>query len=74
MTNKPHELTTFGYNLKSIREFLDISQSDIATKAGLTTAAISQIEAGKRDPSLKSICGILKALNVTFERMIGGRR
>jgi transcriptional regulator with XRE-family HTH domain len=61
----------FGNNLKSIRLFLNISQSELSERSGLTTAAISQIESGKREPSLRSICSILKALNIKFERMMG---
>lgn len=60
----------FGKNLKEIREFLGMSQADLAKKCGLTTPAICQIETGEREPSLKSICKILDTLNVPFERMM----
>lgn len=60
----------FGKNLKQIRDFLGLSQAELANKASLTAAAISQFETGEREPSLKSICSLLQALNVKFERMI----
>ncbi len=65
-----NETTNFGKNLKAIREFLDMSQTDAANKAGLTTPAICKYEKGLREPQLSSIIKILKVLNVSFERMV----
>lgn len=60
----------FGKNLKLIREFLDMPMDVLAKKSGLTVSAISQIESGKREPSLKSICKILSATGLSFDRMM----
>lgn len=60
----------FGKNLKEVREFLGLSQQRLSFRAGITIPAISQIESGKREPSLKTIIKLLDALNVTFERMV----
>lgn len=61
----------FRQNMKSIREFLGMTQSDLSRRSGLTVPAISQIEDGKREPSLRSVIKILDGLGVSFERMIG---
>jgi transcriptional regulator with XRE-family HTH domain len=60
----------FGKNLNEIILFLNISQAELSKKTGSTCAAISQIINGKREPSLRSICKITKALNINFERLI----
>lgn len=62
--------SSFGKNLKEVLSFLEMSQTHLAEKSGLTTAAISQIISGDRDPSLSSIIKILKVVPVTFERLI----
>lgn len=46
----------------------------LAKKSGLTEAAISQIETGKRDPSLKSILAIMKVIPCTFEVLTGFKK
>jgi len=57
----------FGKNLKTVIDFLEISQAELT---GLTQAGISQIVNGEREPSLGSICKILNVLPVKFERLV----
>lgn len=61
---------TFGRNLKEIREFLGMSQATLAQRSGLTAAALSMIENGEREPMLTSVIRLLRALGVTFDRLI----
>lgn len=69
--NKSKSYTmVFGKNMKEIREFLGLSQTDLANKTGLTCPGISMLENGQRDPSFDTIIKILDAFGVTFERMI----
>jgi transcriptional regulator with XRE-family HTH domain len=60
----------FGRNLKQIMDTLGMSQRELAENAGLTPAAVSQILAGKREPSLTTICLILRVIPVKFERLV----
>ncbi len=60
----------FGKNLKYILETLDMSQTELAQNAGITQAAVSQIISGKREPSLMTICLILRVIPVKFERLV----
>jgi transcriptional regulator with XRE-family HTH domain len=60
----------FGERLAAVLKALDMSQSELADKSGLTPAAISQILAGKREPSLSSICAILEVVPVKFESLV----
>ena len=58
-----------GRNLKFIMEALEINQSELAEKTGLTPAAISQIINGNRLPSLDSMVAILEVIPTNFERL-----
>ena len=58
-----------GRNLKFIMEALEINQSELAEKTGLTPAAISQIINGNRLPSLDSMIAILEVIPTNFERL-----
>ena len=60
----------FGINLHSILKTLEITQVDFAERAQMTPAAVSQIINGEREPSLQTVCKILGALPVTFERLL----
>lgn len=65
MTNKPTKLQkVFAKNLKAIRTEKDISQENLGFKAGLDRTYISGIERGIRNPSLKNIEKIAKALKI----------
>jgi transcriptional regulator with XRE-family HTH domain len=54
---------------KTIRDFREkrkMSQAELATAAGLSTPYISQVETGKKSPTLTSLQKISKALDVPF--------
>lgn len=60
----------FGKNLKQIIEFIEMSQTELAQKSGLTQTAISQFINNEREPSLKSVCKILSVIPTNFERLV----
>lgn len=64
----------FGKNLEDILKTLDMTQLDLAKNSGITPAAVSQIISGKRDPSLKTICLIMRVIPVKFERLVALRK
>ncbi|NEZ47696.1 helix-turn-helix transcriptional regulator [Clostridium niameyense] len=51
-------------NLKKIREEKNISQSKLAILAGISRSYVSEIEAGKKTPSLDMLEKIAEALEV----------
>lgn len=63
-------MSEFGKALKSIREALGMSQKELAYKSRLTASAISQIESGERDPSLKSIAQIVKVIPLKVDSIL----
>lgn len=56
--------------VKKRRLELGLSQTELATKAGVTQGAISMIENGDRTPSLSLIKEIATALDCTIDELI----
>lgn len=52
-----------GSKIRALREELGMSSSQLAKAAGLSQSAISQIERGVVDPSLRSLRAIAETLN-----------
>lgn len=57
-------------NTKRIREQKDMSQGDICRAVGLDRAQMSNIEAGKGNPTLATIEKIAQALGVTSDELL----
>lgn len=56
---------SIGIQLKRIRNVRKMNQDDLATRLGISVPYISQIENGKRVPSIEVIYGLAKELNVS---------
>lgn len=52
----------FGANVKRVRKARELTQEQLGLAAGLDAAVISRIEAGQREPRVKNIVRIAKAL------------
>jgi predicted transcriptional regulator len=59
---------SFAANLRYHRAKLDVSQSGLAARAGVTTGHISMLERGTRNPSFEVIAHVAAALNVRDPR------
>lgn len=64
---------SFGQRLAQIREDAGLTQSALARAVGTSQSAISQIEAGDRNPSYEMIRQIAEALGVTPSYLVGGK-
>ena len=53
-----------GKAIKLCRIQFDLTQSDLATRAGISVSYLSLLEQGKRDPTFSTIEGIANSLNV----------
>ncbi|QQG41270.1 MAG: helix-turn-helix transcriptional regulator [Candidatus Woesebacteria bacterium] len=53
-----------GVNIKKTRRKIGISQEELAEKAKIDPKSIVQIEAGKRNPTLKTIRKIASSLKI----------
>jgi transcriptional regulator with XRE-family HTH domain len=60
----------FNENLKNIRATLALTQDELSERSGLKPAAISHFETGKREPSLKNIIRLCRALGCSPNALI----
>jgi transcriptional regulator with XRE-family HTH domain len=64
---------SFGTRLAQIREDAGLTQSGLARRVGTSQSAISQIEAGERNPSYEMIRQLADAFGVTLGYLIDGQ-
>jgi len=58
--------------LRVWREFRGLSSAQLATACGVSAAAISQLETGKRQPSVALLKKLAAALSVDLEQLTSG--
>ncbi len=63
-----------GNRIKAARKAVNLTQLELATLVGLTTGAISQLEAGATTPRLKTLVAIAKVLKVRVAFLLGEGR
>ena len=68
-STRPSE--AFPGRLRAAREKRDLSQGDLATRAGLQASAISHFETGTRKPSFDNLRRLADALRVTTDYLLG---
>ncbi|MBO6767336.1 MAG: helix-turn-helix transcriptional regulator [Erythrobacter sp.] len=61
----------FGDRLLAARENRELSQTELASKAGLQPAAIGHFERNRRKPSFANVRALAKALNVSADYLLG---
>lgn len=64
-------MESLAKRITKYREALQLSKSELAEKAVLTPAAISQFESGEREPSLESLKKLAEALEVKVSHLVG---
>ena len=65
-------LSTFGLNVRKLREARELTQEALAEKAGLHPTYVSGIERGVRNPSLVIIARIAKGLSSSVSEITRG--
>ena len=63
------ENVVLGYKIRELRRNADLSQVELAKKAGIDQSDLSKIEKGLANPSIKQITRVLSVLNqkITIE-------
>ena len=64
MVNESTTAVKIGENIQQIRQRLNITQSEVARRAGLSTNYYARIERGDGTPSIDALEDIVHALNV----------
>lgn len=65
-------LTALGQNVREARETKQLTQEKLAEFAGLDPTYISGIERGLRNPGIKNVARIAKALGFTTAELCKG--
>lgn len=64
------EIQRFAKNMKKLREDKGLSQGDVHRATKIDRAYISNLEAGKQNPTLGTISKIAEAIGVNVEDLI----
>lgn len=62
----------FGKNLRDARHTADVSQEDLSHDSGVDRTAISTYERGRREPNLRTIVKLARALGVAPADLLRG--
>ncbi|MEI6073473.1 MAG: helix-turn-helix transcriptional regulator [Verrucomicrobiae bacterium] len=72
MPAKDRTLKTFGLNVARLRAAKGFSQEKLAEKAEIDRTYVSGIERGVRNPGIKTVLQIAKALGVSITELCEG--
>ena len=60
----------FGDNLRAYRTLARMTQTDLATAAGITRSAVNNYEAAKSEPSFEILCRFADILGVSITDLV----
>ena len=72
MPKRDNILAALGQNVRRRREARDLTQEKLAEKAGLDPTYISGIERGLRNPGIKNVARLAKALGLSTAELCKG--
>ena len=72
MSKRDPLLSALGLNVRKHREAREFTQEKLAEKSGLDPTYISDIERGRRNPGIKNVARLAKALGLTTSELCQG--
>ncbi|MBI5686715.1 MAG: helix-turn-helix transcriptional regulator [Verrucomicrobia bacterium] len=72
MPKRDPTLAALGRNVRHHREARGMTQEKLAERANLDPTYISGIERGLRNPGIKNVARIAKALGITTAKLVEG--
>ncbi len=72
MPKRDSVLAKLGLNVRKRREAREFTQETLAERAGLDPTYISGIERGLRNPGIKNVARLAKALSLTTAELCKG--
>ena len=72
MPKRDTVLSALGQNVRRQREARELTQEKLAERAGLDPTYISGIERGLRNPGIKNVAKLAKALGLTTAELCKG--
>jgi transcriptional regulator with XRE-family HTH domain len=61
----------FGAHLQRVRTSRDLTQEQLAVKAGLSRIYVAKLELGQHDPALSTLVRLAKVLRVSVTELLG---
>ena len=65
-------LAALGRNVRRQRDVRELTQENLAEKSGLDPTYISDIERGRRNPGIKNVAKLAKALGLSTAELCKG--
>ena len=72
MPKRDKVLAALGQNVRTRRETRELTQEKLAEKAGLDPTYISGIERGLRNPGIKNVARLARALGFSTAELLKG--
>ena len=72
MSKRAPVLSALGLNVRKRRDARELTQEKLAEKSGLDPTYISDIERGQRNPGIKNVARLAKALGITTAELCKG--
>lgn len=66
-----YRAASLAHSLRALRRDRGLSLSDTARASGVSKATLSGLEAGRGNPTLTTILGLARALEVSAGRLLG---
>ena len=70
LLNMSNPAKKLGENIRRIRLAKDMTQGDLCRKLELDRSYMSNVESGKKNPTLSTITNIAKALGVSIDELL----
>ena len=65
------QLRDFGWRIREARLSLELTQAELAERAGLQESWISHFEVGRRKPSVRNLLRLADALDCSADWLLG---
>jgi transcriptional regulator with XRE-family HTH domain len=72
MSKRDSVLVALGLSVRQHREACELTQESLAERAELDQTYISGIECGRRNPGIKNVVRIAKALKIATSELLRG--
>lgn len=66
------EAQRFGRYIRQLREDRGLTQTELATRAGLAVDSVRRIERGQLSPSLRSLAKLAEGMEISLHSLFGG--
>lgn len=67
---QPDFRARFGLHVQTLREQAELSQEELAARSKLSRHYVSELESGKRNPSLEVLIRLSKGLKIDLKELV----